>query len=100
LVLIILLFASRVFGCKGGVGDDILVDSLMRAYKDGNDILSLSLGGAQGWTSTVTAVVASRIAAKGRIVTIAAGNDGRYGGWYASSPGVAIDAISVASVEK
>ncbi|KAG8936970.1 hypothetical protein FRC02_009107 [Tulasnella sp. 418] len=89
----------RVFGCEGSVSDDVLVEALLRAYKDGNDILSLSLGGAQGWTSAVTAVVASRIAAAGRIVTIAAGNDGQYGSWYASAPGTGKDVISVASVE-
>ncbi|KAG8885080.1 hypothetical protein FRB97_002245 [Tulasnella sp. 331] len=92
------LASYRVFGCKGQVGDDVLVDALIRAYKDKNDIITLSLGGAQGWTSTVTAVVASRIA-KSRIVTIAAGNDGQYGSWYSSSPGTAINAFSVASVE-
>ncbi|KAG9048751.1 hypothetical protein FS837_012114 [Tulasnella sp. UAMH 9824] len=93
------LGAYRVFGCEGGVSDEVLIDALIRAYKDGNDILSLSLGGPQGWTSAATAVVASRIAAKGRIVSIAAGNEGQFGSWYASSPGSGVDVISVASVE-
>lgn len=57
------------------------------------------MGGPQGWTSAATAVVASRIAAKGRIVSIAAGNEGEFGSWYASSPGSGVDVISVASVE-
>lgn len=38
------LRAYRVFGCKGGVGDDVLVQALIRAYKEGNDIITLSLG--------------------------------------------------------
>ncbi|KAG8891560.1 hypothetical protein FRB99_003491, partial [Tulasnella sp. 403] len=93
------LAAYRVFGCKGSVGDDILLQALLRAYRDGNDIITLSIGGARGWTSTATAVVASRIAQAGRVVTIAAGNDGDFGSWYASSPGTAVDGISVASVD-
>jgi hypothetical protein len=40
------------------------------------DILTLSLGGANGWTESASEVVASKIAARGVIVTIAAGNDG------------------------
>ena len=95
------------------------MDALLRGVKDGQDILTLSLGGADGWTSSSAAVVASRIARSGKIVTIAAGNDvsGIHlrpaphhltriltqrsdGSWYSSSPGNAIDAISVASVEK
>ena len=43
--------------------------------KDGNDILTLSIGGADGWTESSSAVVASRIAGLGKVVTIAAGND-------------------------
>ncbi|KAG9048750.1 hypothetical protein FS837_012113 [Tulasnella sp. UAMH 9824] len=94
-----LLGGYRVFGCEGGVSSDILIDALLKAYTDGNDILSLSLGGPQGWTSEASAVVASRIAANGRIVSIAAGNEGGFGSWYASSPGTGVDVISVASVE-
>lgn len=91
--------SSRVFGCEGGASDDIFIDALLRAYTDGNDIISLSLGGTQGWTSSPTSVVASRIAAKGRIVSVAAGNEGYFGSWYASSPASGVNVISVASVE-
>lgn len=93
--------AYKVFGCPAkSVSDDIVVAALLRADKDGNDILSLSLGSASGWTESTSAVVASRIAAKaGRTVTIAAGNDGASGAWYTSSPGDGINVISVASVQ-
>ncbi|CAE6403377.1 unnamed protein product [Rhizoctonia solani] len=91
--------AYRVFGCDGSVPDDILIDSLLRAYKDGNDIITLSLGGPDGWTEAVSGVVASRIADKGRIVTIAAGNDGQYGSWYASGPATGLSVISIGSVD-
>ncbi|CAE6492056.1 unnamed protein product, partial [Rhizoctonia solani] len=91
--------AYRVFGCAGSVPDDVLIASLLRAYKDGNDIITLSLGGPDGWTEAVSGVVASRIAEAGRIVTIAAGNDGAYGSWYASGPATGLSVISVGSVD-
>jgi hypothetical protein len=55
----------------------VLVDALLLGAKDGQDILSLSLGGADGWTESSSAVVASRIAASGKVITISAGNDVR-----------------------
>ena len=41
--------------------------------EDGNNILTMSLGGTDGWTESSSSVLSSRIAASGRIVTIAAG---------------------------
>ncbi|KAH9892693.1 subtilisin-like protease [Cubamyces lactineus] len=91
--------AYRIFGCTGDVGDDIIIEALLRGVSDGNHILTMSLGGADGWTESSSSVVSSRIAATGKIVTIAAGNDGAKGSWYTSGPGNAINAISVASLD-
>ncbi|KAI0363362.1 subtilisin-like protease [Pilatotrama ljubarskyi] len=91
--------AYRIFGCTGDVSDDIIIEALLRGVSDGNHILTMSLGGADGWTESSSAVVSSRIAATGKIVTIAAGNDGAKGSWYTSSPGNGINAISVASLD-
>lgn len=97
----------------------VIIEALLRGYNDGNDILTLSLGGANGWLEEAGGVVASRIADKGTVVTVAAGscrdfgrrgavsdlgcfagNDGAYGGWYISSPSTGRDVISVASINK
>ena len=51
----------------------VLTDALLRAQSDGMDIISLSLGGPGGWAGEATAVVASRIADMGDVVTIAQG---------------------------
>ncbi|KAF9010760.1 pyrolysin [Cyathus striatus] len=91
--------AYRIFGCEGFVSDDIIVEALLRGVTDKQDILTLSLGGADGWTESSSNVVASRIASSGKVVTIAAGNDGSSGSWYTSSPGNGIDVISVASLD-
>jgi Subtilase family len=36
--------AYRVLGCKGGVGDDVLVAALERALEDDMDVINMSLG--------------------------------------------------------
>lgn len=51
----------------------VIVDALMRGQKEGQHILTMSLGGADGWTEGTASVVASRIGSTGRIVSIAAG---------------------------
>ncbi|KAJ7495908.1 subtilisin-like protease [Mycena galericulata] len=93
------LAAYRIFGCIGYTTDDIITAALILAYNQKMDILTLSLGGASGWSEGTASVVASRIAAQGRVVTVAAGNNGQEGAWYTSDPGGAIGAISVASVD-
>ncbi|KAG5637854.1 hypothetical protein DXG03_004305, partial [Asterophora parasitica] len=77
----------------------VIIDALLRGAQEGQDILTLSIGGSRGWSESSAAVVASRIAASGIIVTIAAGNDGAVGSWYTASPGTGIDVITVASVD-
>lgn len=88
--------AYRIFGCLGFTTDDgrscaslidtnpltsgrhlVIVDGLLMGVKEGQDILTMSLGGADGWTESTSSVVSSRIAGTGKIVTIAAGNDVR-----------------------
>ncbi|KAJ7747214.1 subtilisin-like protease [Mycena metata] len=91
------LYSYRIFGCTGSVGDDVIVDGLIMGVQAGMDILTMSLGGSDGWTEGTGTVVSSRIAASGKVVTIAAGNDGASGAFFTSGPGNAIDAISVAS---
>jgi subtilisin family serine protease len=93
------LAGYKVFGCTGSVGDDVLVAAITRAYNEGAHVITMSIGGPAGWTSTVTSVVASRAAEAGRVVTIAAGNNGDAGMWYASGPAAGIDVISVGSVD-
>ncbi|KAJ7497644.1 subtilisin-like protease [Mycena latifolia] len=92
------IYAYRIFGCDGSVQMMvIIVDALLMGVKAGMDILTMSLGGPDGWTEGTGSVVSSRIAATGKIVTIAAGNEGASGSWFTSGPGNGVDAISVAS---
>ncbi|KAG5997972.1 hypothetical protein E4U52_002273 [Claviceps spartinae] len=42
------LGAYRVLGCKGNVGNDILIAAFNRAYQDGANIITSSIGGPSG----------------------------------------------------
>lgn len=44
MLLLFYLKMYRVFGCKGSTGNDIIIKALLKAYDDGCDIISLSLG--------------------------------------------------------
>ncbi|KIY47274.1 pyrolysin [Fistulina hepatica ATCC 64428] len=93
------LTAYRIFGCEGETQDDIIIEALLTGFNDGLDIMSLSLGGVEGWSEGAASVVASRIAETGVILTISAGNDGAEGSWETSGPANGIYVISVASVD-
>lgn len=92
------LYSYRIFGCAGGTTDDVIIDGLIMAYEAGMDVITLSLGGGRGWSEAAPSVVASRIANKGRVVTIAAGNSGTVGMFYGAMPASGLDVISVGSV--
>jgi subtilisin family serine protease len=94
------IFAYRLFGCSGSTTDDLIIAALLRGYKDNNDILTLSLGGVNGWSESSSSVVASRLENKGVVVTIAQGNDGLEGSWAASSPATGLSNFAVGSVDK
>ena len=91
------LYQYRVFGCTGATTDDIVIDAMQRAYTDGVDIINLSLGEAVGWTEGVLSVVASRLVAKGKVITTSAGNQGQVGSFYAFSPGSGFGVINAGS---
>lgn len=52
----------------------VIIEALLYGFEHNQDILTLSLGGVDGWTEGAASVVASRIADTGKIITIAAGN--------------------------
>jgi subtilisin family serine protease len=89
----------RIFGCKGDTSSDVIIDGLSRAFADGAQVLSLSLGGLNGWSEDPENVVVQRIADKGIFVSIAAGNEGADGIFELSTPGASLGAIAVASVD-
>ncbi|OHF04310.1 subtilase [Colletotrichum orchidophilum] len=93
------LYAYKVFGPGDGTDQATIIDAFLRAYDDGMDVITASIGGRGGFASDAWAVVASRIAAEGVVVTIGAGNAGNGGAYYASTGSSGDNVLSVASAE-
>ncbi|KAG6108398.1 hypothetical protein E4U14_003676 [Claviceps sp. LM454 group G7] len=79
------LGSYRVFGCLGDAGNDVLIAAFNKAYHDGADIITASLGAPSGWAKDPVADTVSRIVDKGVPCVLAAGNSGELGIFYASS---------------
>ncbi|ROV95580.1 hypothetical protein VSDG_05298 [Cytospora chrysosperma] len=93
------ILSYKVFAAYDGTTEDLLIEAFLMAYQAGVDIITCSVGGAGGWSSDAWAIVASRIADQGVIVTIAAGNDGTEGPYFASDGSAGQHVLAVASVE-
>jgi minor extracellular serine protease Vpr len=93
------LGAYRVFGCAGSTTSDIIVAALERAYKDGMDVVNMSLGAAFQWPEYPSAVVSNRLVKKGVVVVASAGNNGASGTFSLGAPGAGRDVIAVASYD-
>ncbi|KXH52194.1 subtilase [Colletotrichum nymphaeae SA-01] len=93
------LYSYKVFGPGDGTDQATIIDAFLRAYGDGMDVITASIGGRGGFASNAWAVVASRIAAEGVVVTIGAGNSGNGGAYYASTGSSGENVLSVASAE-
>ncbi|KAI0016310.1 peptidase S8/S53 domain-containing protein [Xylariomycetidae sp. FL0641] len=89
----------RVFGCGGGVANDVLIEAYMQAFEAGSDIITASIGGSSGWSEDPWSVAVSRIVAAGVPCTVSAGNDGSAGMFYASTASNGKNVTSVASID-
>ena len=94
------LGSYRVFGCNGATSTDVMLAAMERVYRDGADVLNMSIGEQRnGWPQGPVAQAASRLVRKGIVVVAAAGNDRLQGLHAAGAPGVGADVIDVASVD-
>ncbi|KAL0260198.1 hypothetical protein SLS55_003882 [Diplodia seriata] len=89
----------KVFSTIDSTDEDTLIQSFLAAYADDVDIITASIGGASGFEDGAWAEVASRIVNKGVVVTIAAGNSGDAGPFFASSGSSGKDVLAIASVD-
>lgn len=89
----------KVFGKYDITYTDVLVAAFIRAYQDGVDIITSSVGGNGGFADELWPTVASRLVDKGVFVSIAAGNSGSAGPFYASNGAAGKNVVAVASVE-
>lgn len=95
------ILAYRIFQQDTNIylTNDVVISAMTRAYDDGADVISLSLGGGFPYKSNPIGVVADRLVDNGVIVSIAAGNSGRLGTYYASYGGGGGSSVAVGAVE-
>ncbi|KAI9158047.1 peptidase S8/S53 domain-containing protein [Paramyrothecium foliicola] len=93
------LGAYRAIDCLGGSGTDTMIAAFNRAYEDGSDIITASLGLEGGWPNDPWSLAVQRIAETGTPVVIAAGNSGELGIFTPSNPAAGRGAASIASVD-
>ncbi|KAH6606996.1 hypothetical protein Trco_006149 [Trichoderma cornu-damae] len=93
------LGAYRVFGCEGQAGNDVLIAAYNKAFEDGAQIITASIGGPSGWAEEPWAVAVTRIVNAGVPCTVSAGNSGDHGLFYASTAANGKRVIAVASVD-
>lgn len=61
------VFKFLEFTCSFELFVKDIIDALLRAFNDGMDVITLSLGGSDGWTESPQAVVAQKLAARGKV---------------------------------
>ncbi|EAT84396.2 hypothetical protein SNOG_08120 [Parastagonospora nodorum SN15] len=85
--------------CDGSTSEDVLVAGFLRAHADGANIISCSMAAQAGWSEYTNAVILSRMAAEGIIVTFTAGDDGNYGQFFAEDPAGGKGVAAIASFD-
>ncbi|EEY23887.1 conserved hypothetical protein [Verticillium alfalfae VaMs.102] len=96
---------THVAGIIAGLTENwagVAPDATLKSYKvfgGSADIITASIGGPGGWSSSAWSTVASRIVDAGTMVTISAGNSGELGPFFGSSGSSGKFVLAVASVE-
>ncbi|KAL7790302.1 peptidase S8/S53 domain-containing protein [Trichoderma ceciliae] len=78
--------------------EDVLIQAFCDAYGAGADVITASIGRPDGFADDPWALIAGRIADKGVVVTISAGNEGNTGPFYSSSGANGHNVLSVAAI--
>ncbi|KAK1964913.1 subtilase [Colletotrichum sublineola] len=93
------LFAYKVIARQGSTDSATLIEAFLRAYDDGVDIITCSIGGTSGWAEEAWALVASRLVEQGVVVTISAANSGSQGPFYSSNGSSGRNVLAIASAD-
>lgn len=91
----------RTFPCNSLTTGDILLAGVIKAFEDGSDIITGSIGGSNAWPGDAFAVAVSRIVDAGVPCTFAAGNEvgGTEGLFGISTPSVGEGVMSISSYQ-
>jgi subtilisin family serine protease len=93
------LLAYKVFSTIDGTDEETIIEAMLMAFDDGVDIITISIGGIDGWSDGPWALVANKIVEMGVLVTVSAGNDGNVGALAASGGSSGKNVLAIASVE-
>ncbi|KEY74466.1 hypothetical protein S7711_04502 [Stachybotrys chartarum IBT 7711] len=93
------ILSYKVFTEVDYTDEVTLIEAFLRAYDDGADVITSSIGENNGWSNGAWATLASRLVDEGVVVVIAAGNSGEDGPFRASSGSNGKNVLSVASVD-
>ncbi|KAF9087725.1 hypothetical protein BGX29_000698 [Mortierella sp. GBA35] len=89
----------KVLGKAGVTTTEVLLSAMEMAFKDGMDIINMSLGGGSSYRDGPEAKLAEALTANGMVVIAAAGNEGTDGAWMVSDLGLGDSTTSVASFD-
>ncbi|KAF9121729.1 hypothetical protein BGW39_010297 [Mortierella sp. 14UC] len=89
----------KVIGKAGVTTTEVLLSAMEMAFKDGMDIINMSLGGGSAYKEGPEAKLAETLTANGMVVIAAAGNEGSDGVWMVSDLGLGDSTTSVASFD-
>ncbi|OAQ27343.1 subtilisin-like protein [Linnemannia elongata AG-77] len=89
----------KVIGKAGVTTTEVLLSAMEMAYKDGMNIINMSLGGGSAYRDGPEAKLAETLTANGMVVISAAGNEGSDGVWMVSDLGLGDSTTSVASFD-
>ncbi|KAI1397252.1 peptidase S8/S53 domain-containing protein [Hypoxylon fuscum] len=92
----------RVFGCSGGVQNDILMSAMTMAANAGADIISMSIGESYNFgpePNDPYSLLIQGLSDRGVAVVVAAGNEGAVSPFSIDAPANRHAAIAVGSVE-
>ncbi|OLL23275.1 Minor extracellular protease vpr [Neolecta irregularis DAH-3] len=89
----------KVFGPEGDTSNDALIEGIIAAKEAGCNVISLSLGGPNGWSEELLSTLVSNLADEGIFMSVALGNDGDLGLFASSSPADGLDVVAVGGTD-
>ncbi|PVU85363.1 hypothetical protein BB560_007049 [Smittium megazygosporum] len=91
----------RIFGCspEANVESSIVLEAIIKAFEDGNDIINMSFGNGYSWAQYLDSRISDSIARQGVIIVSAFGNFGDHGFWSGGSPALGENVIAVGSID-
>ena len=90
--------AYKIYGKDGSTHDLSILVALSQAYRDGMQIINLSIGYAPGWDHGIIQDAIEQLHKYNVIVVIANGNSGRDGLFMSEAPAIARNAIAVSAM--